>query len=178
MYFSYKGFLFKELSFEVAKGYSNATVKSIGFQILLRTKYVPSLVKIHLRMLILECSQGCYAVKIWPGDIDHWPNLKRIWNPIDFQGQRSTSQGLIFRRGDKPRFALPLLILFFNHFMFLGHLNLLNYFIGSYKSNHHMMTTLISPDTIDRHSAFNAVGNHKTKEGVKRSFLNSTHNLR
>jgi hypothetical protein len=37
--------------------------KSIGFQILIRTKYVPSLVKIHWRMLILECSQGCYAVK-------------------------------------------------------------------------------------------------------------------
>jgi cytochrome b561 len=37
--------------------------KSIGFQILVRTKYVPSLVKIHWRMLILECSQGCYAVK-------------------------------------------------------------------------------------------------------------------
>ena len=36
--------------------------KSIGFQILLRTKYVPSLVKIHWRMLILECSsQGCYG---------------------------------------------------------------------------------------------------------------------
>jgi hypothetical protein len=35
--------------------------KSIGFQILFRTKYVPSLVKIHLRMLILECSQGCYG---------------------------------------------------------------------------------------------------------------------
>ena len=33
--------------------------KSIGFQILLRTKYVPSLVKIHWRMLIIECSQGC-----------------------------------------------------------------------------------------------------------------------
>ena len=33
--------------------------KSIGFQIPLRTKYVPSLVKIHWRMLILECSQGC-----------------------------------------------------------------------------------------------------------------------
>jgi hypothetical protein len=32
--------------------------KSIGFQTLLRTKYVPSLVKIHWRMLILECSQG------------------------------------------------------------------------------------------------------------------------
>ena len=37
--------------------------KSTGFQIPLRTKYVPSLVKIHWRMLILECSQGCYTVK-------------------------------------------------------------------------------------------------------------------
>jgi hypothetical protein len=54
--------------------------KSIGFQILLRSKYVPSLVKIHWRMLILECSQGGYAVKIWPGDIDLWP-----WKPIRFQ---------------------------------------------------------------------------------------------
>ena len=35
--------------------------KSIRFQILLRTKYVPSVVKIHWRMLILECSQGCYG---------------------------------------------------------------------------------------------------------------------
>ena len=35
--------------------------KSIGFQILLRTMYVPSLVKIHWKMLILECSQGCYG---------------------------------------------------------------------------------------------------------------------
>jgi hypothetical protein len=35
--------------------------KSIGFQILLRTKNVPSLVKIHWRMLILECSQGYYG---------------------------------------------------------------------------------------------------------------------
>jgi hypothetical protein len=35
-------------------------------------------------------------------------DLKRIWNPIDLQGQRS--QGLIFRRGDTPRFALPLLL--------------------------------------------------------------------
>jgi hypothetical protein len=40
--------------------------KSIRFQILLRSKYVPSLVKIHWRMLILECSQGCCVVKIWP----------------------------------------------------------------------------------------------------------------
>jgi hypothetical protein len=31
-------------------------------------------------MLILECSQGCYAVKIWPGDIDLWP-----WKSIGFQ---------------------------------------------------------------------------------------------
>jgi hypothetical protein len=43
--------------------------KSIGFQTLLRTKYVPSLVKIHWRMLILECSQGCYTVK----NLTQWP---------------------------------------------------------------------------------------------------------
>jgi hypothetical protein len=47
--------------------------KSIGFHTLVRTKYVPSLVKIHWRILILECSQGCYAVNIWPGDLDLWP---------------------------------------------------------------------------------------------------------
>ena len=35
--------------------------------------------------------------------------LRRVWNPIDFQGHRSRSQGPIFRRGDTPRFALPLL---------------------------------------------------------------------
>ena len=38
--------------------------------------------------------------------------LKRIWNPIDLIfkviGQRSRSPGQIFRRGDTPRFALPL----------------------------------------------------------------------
>ena len=54
--------------------------KSIEFPILLRTKHVPSLVKIHWRMLILECSQGCYAVHIWPGDLDLWP-----WKSIGFQ---------------------------------------------------------------------------------------------
>jgi hypothetical protein len=54
--------------------------KSIGFQTLLRTKYVPSLVKIHWRMLILECSQECYVIKIWPGDLDLWP-----WKSIGFQ---------------------------------------------------------------------------------------------
>jgi hypothetical protein len=37
-----------------------------------------SLVKIHWKMLILECSQGCYAVKIWP--LDLWP-----WKSIGFQ---------------------------------------------------------------------------------------------
>ena len=47
--------------------------KSIGFQIFLRTNYVPSLVKIHWRMLILEYSQGCHMVKIWP------------WKSIGFQ---------------------------------------------------------------------------------------------
>jgi hypothetical protein len=45
-----------------------------------RSKYVPSLVKINWRMLILECSQGCYAVKIWPCDLDLWP-----WKSIGFQ---------------------------------------------------------------------------------------------
>jgi hypothetical protein len=54
--------------------------KSIRFQILLRTKYVLSLVKIHWRMLILECSQGWYVVKIWPVDLDLWP-----WKSIGFQ---------------------------------------------------------------------------------------------
>jgi hypothetical protein len=43
-------------------------------------------------------------------------DLKRIWNRIDFQGQRSRSQGLIFRRGDTPRFALPLFYIYFAPF--------------------------------------------------------------
>jgi hypothetical protein len=94
--------------------------KPIGLQTLLRTRNVPNLVKIHWRILILECSQGCYAVKSWPCDIDLWPcNIlqwivtklgtylvpRRVWNPIGFQGQRSRSPGQIFRRGDTPRFA-------------------------------------------------------------------------
>jgi hypothetical protein len=54
--------------------------KSIGFQIILRTKYVPSLVKIHWKMLILECSQGCYMGKIRSCDLDLWP-----WKSIGFQ---------------------------------------------------------------------------------------------
>jgi hypothetical protein len=58
--------------------------KSIGFQILLRTKHVPSLVKIHWRMLILECSQRCYVVKIWPSDLDLWTMTLKINRVPDF----------------------------------------------------------------------------------------------
>ena len=46
----------------------------------------------------------------WPNKLDAYLVLKKIWNPINFQGQRS--RGQIFRRGDTPRFALPLLFLF------------------------------------------------------------------
>ena len=42
--------------------------------------YVPSLVKIHWRMLILECSQGCYMIKHLLSDLDLWP-----WKSIGFQ---------------------------------------------------------------------------------------------
>ena len=59
------------------KKYNKKTTKGYGSAA--RSKYVPSLVKIHWRMLILECSQGCYTVKIWPGDIDLWP-----WKSIGF----------------------------------------------------------------------------------------------
>jgi hypothetical protein len=44
--------------------------------------------------------------------------LKRVWNPIDFQGYRSkiNSLGQMFRRGDTPRFALPLGTFYFHCF--------------------------------------------------------------
>ena len=58
--------------------------KLIGFQILLRTKYVSSLVKIHWRMLILVCPQGCYRVKIRPCDFDLWPMTLKINRVPDF----------------------------------------------------------------------------------------------
>jgi hypothetical protein len=86
-------------------GYSNATVRpsflpsvrpSVGFQTFLRTKCAPSLIKIHWRMLILEYSQGCYRVTIRPCDLDRWPMILKIRNPIDFQGHRSRSPGQIF----------------------------------------------------------------------------------
>ena len=65
--------------------------KSIGFQILISTKYVPSLVKIHWRMLILECSQGCYAVKCWPGYLDLWPMRLWPWKSIGFRLSKGLS---------------------------------------------------------------------------------------
>ena len=68
--------------------------KSIGFQILLTTKYVPSLVKIHWRMLTLECSQGCYVVKIWSGDLDLRPMTLKINRVSDFlKDQKCTKFG-------------------------------------------------------------------------------------
>jgi hypothetical protein len=51
--------------------------KSIGFQTHLRTKYIPSSVKIYWRMLILERSQGCYTVIL---TFDLWP-----WKSTGFQ---------------------------------------------------------------------------------------------
>ena len=54
------------------------TLKINRFQIFLRTKYVPSLVKIHWRMLILVCSQGCYRVKCRPCDLDLWHMTLKI----------------------------------------------------------------------------------------------------
>jgi hypothetical protein len=60
---------------KVAKGYSNATIR-------------PSVHPCeHSRINILQwilTKLGTYLV------------LKRIWNPIDFQGQRSRSPGQIF----------------------------------------------------------------------------------
>jgi hypothetical protein len=49
--------------------------KSIGFQILLRTKYVPSLVKIHWRMLILV-----FTRMLRGKNLTWWP-----WQSIGFQ---------------------------------------------------------------------------------------------
>ena len=65
---------FYPLANEVAKGYSNATVR-------------PSHPCEHSRINILQwilTKLGTYLI------------LKRIWNPIDFQGQRSRSLGQIF----------------------------------------------------------------------------------
>jgi hypothetical protein len=66
--------LFYPLANEVAKGYSNATVR-------------PSHPCEHSRINILQwilTKLGTYLV------------LTRVWNPIDFQGQKSRSPGQIF----------------------------------------------------------------------------------
>jgi hypothetical protein len=53
--------------------------KSIGFPILLRTKHVLSLIKIHWRMLILVFTTMLCGKNL-PGDLDLWP-----WKSIRFQ---------------------------------------------------------------------------------------------
>jgi hypothetical protein len=91
------------------------TLESIWFQTLQRTKSVPGLVKIHWRILILECSQGCHAVKIWPGDIDLWPMTLKINRVPDSPPvpcntlPHSTNEDLlnIKRKGD-PEVSYPL----------------------------------------------------------------------
>ena len=50
----------------------------LSLKINLRTKNVPSLVKIYWRMLILDCSQGCYMVTNLPSDLDLWPMTLKI----------------------------------------------------------------------------------------------------
>jgi hypothetical protein len=65
--------------------------KSIRFQNFVRTNYVPSLVKIYWRMLIL------HQVKYLPHNILQWILtklgtylvLRRVWNSVEFQCHRS-----------------------------------------------------------------------------------------
>ena len=64
--------------------------KSIGFQIFLRTKYVPSLVKIYWRMLIIEWSQWCYG---------------RTNGRKEGRKEGRTDGSVTISRGDKNRFA-------------------------------------------------------------------------
>ena len=101
------------LANEVAKGYSNATVRP-SFLPSVRPSIRPSVTSLypceHSKINILQwilTTLGTYLV------------LERIWNPIDFQGHRSRSPGQIFRRGDTPRFALPLLLRTVSEFLYL-----------------------------------------------------------
>ena len=83
MYFSYKGFLFKELSFELLFIPSPTKLRR---DIVTLPSVRPSHPCEHSRINILQwilIKLGTYLV------------LKRIWNPIDFQRQRSRSQGQI-----------------------------------------------------------------------------------
>jgi hypothetical protein len=72
-----RGFCYP-LANEVAKGYSNATVRPS-----VRLSHPCEHSRINILQWILT-KLGTYLV------------LKRIWNPIDFQGQRSKSPGQIF----------------------------------------------------------------------------------
>ena len=96
-----------------SKGTRGPVSKRVLFFILLPTKLRKDIVTLpsfhssfrksceHSRINILQWNLtklGTYLV------------LKRIWNPIDFQGQRSRSLGQFFRQGDMPRFALPLFV--------------------------------------------------------------------
>ena len=84
MYVSYKGFLFKELSFELLFIPSPTKLRR---DIVTLPSVCPSHPCEHSRINILQwilTKLGTYLV------------LKRIGNPIDFQGQSSRSQGKIF----------------------------------------------------------------------------------
>jgi hypothetical protein len=71
-------FLYYPLANEVAKGYSNATVRPS-----VRLSHPCEHSRINILQWILT-KLGTYLV------------LKRIWSPIDFQGQRSRSLGQFF----------------------------------------------------------------------------------
>jgi hypothetical protein len=61
------------------------------------------------RALVIETSQDFNIFQVYHYFTIYRRQLlltKRIWNPIDFLGQRSRSPGQIFRRGDTPHFAL------------------------------------------------------------------------
>ena len=77
MYFSYKGFLFKELSFELLFIPSPTKLRR---DIVTLPSVCPSHLCEHFRINIRQwilTKLGTYLV------------LKRIWNPIDFQGHMS-----------------------------------------------------------------------------------------
>ena len=86
-----KSYFYYPLANKVAKGYSNATVRPSFHNIFCEHS------RINILQWILTKLGTCLV-------------LKRIWNPINFQGQRSRSPGQIFRRGDTPRFVLLLLL--------------------------------------------------------------------
>ena len=74
MYFSYKGFLFKEVSFELL---SIPSPKKLRRNIVTLLSVRPSYPCEHSRINIIQwilTKLGTYLV------------FKRIWNPIDFQG--------------------------------------------------------------------------------------------